>query len=97
MVKHIIFWKLKPELKAEKDKLIAELNHKFQDLIGKVDGLILAEVGANYNDGDYDMALYSKFTSREAEKGYQVHPEHMKIKNRVHEITAGRSCIDYDC
>lgn len=97
MIKHVIFWKLKEEVKNDGfDEKLNNLREKFANLIGKVDGLIKAEVGLNYNGGDFDMCLYTEFESKEAEKGYQVHPLHLEIKDIVHSLVCDRACIDYE-
>lgn len=97
MVKHIIFWKLKDEVKDEKlIEKVEILRGKFANLIGKIDGLLEAEVGLNYNGGNYDMCLYSVFESKEAEKAYQTHSLHLEIKEIVKTLICDRVCIDYE-
>lgn len=97
MVKHIIFWKLKEE--AKNDKLIEnveKLRAMFANLIGKAEGLVSAEVGLNYNGGDFDMCLYCVFESKEAERAYQTHPLHLEIKEVVHSLVCERVCVDFE-
>ena len=96
MVKHLIFWTLKPEKKAEAAEVAAMLDAKFKALLGAMDGLTEIEVGQNYNGGGFDLALNCTFTSREAEKGYQNHPGHIAIKEIVHTLIDGRECVDYE-
>jgi hypothetical protein len=96
MVKHIIFWTLKPEKKAEAAQIAKELNAKFKGLLGVVDGLTEIEAGHNYSGGAYDLALNCTFTTKEAEKGYQTHPSHLAIKGTVQALVCARECIDYE-
>jgi hypothetical protein len=96
MVKHIIFWTLKPEKKADAAEITKELNAKFKGLLGVVDGLTEIEVGHNYSGGAYDLALNCTFTTKEAEKGYQTHPGHVAIKEIVHTLVNARECMDYE-
>lgn len=96
MIKHIIFWKLKDEAKGENlQKNVDLLQGKFKALLGVVDGLEEIEVGINYNGGNFDITLYSVFSSKEAEVGYQSHSAHLAIKEIVHSLVCERVCIDY--
>lgn len=97
MVKHIVLWELKEEAKGENlSDTINLLQGKFKDLIGVIDGLTAIEVGSNYNGSKFDIALYCEFTSKEAEKAYQGHPEHLKIKAVVQTLVCDRAAIDYE-
>ncbi len=96
MVKHIVLWKLKDAQRANAAGVAASLRSWFKSLIGVVDGLTAIEVGVNYKSGDYDLCLIADFRSREAEAAYQTHPEHLKIKELVHQVISGRSAFDYE-
>ncbi len=94
MLKHVIFWKLNENEDANKCADI--LNPMFNRLIGKVDGLVWAEVGVNVNGGDFDLVLYTEFESAQDEKNYQTHPLHLEIKEVVHKMVCDRICVDYN-
>lgn len=47
MVKHILFWALKPEKKQDAEEIVTELNRKFQNMQPQIKGFLKAEVGAN--------------------------------------------------
>lgn len=96
MVKHIVFWKLKDEYQADAEKIAQELREHFQRMLGQADGMLAIEVGPNYNGGNFDLALYAEFTTKEAQDAYQVFPPHMEMKKRVHELVCARECIDYE-
>lgn len=96
MVKHIVLWKLSDEGKEEGiTKIINLLQGKFKALLGVVDGLKAIEVGENYNGGEYNIVLYCEFESKEAQDNYQTHPAHLEIKEVVHTLVNGRTCVDY--
>jgi hypothetical protein len=96
MVKHIVLWKLNDEGHKEgAEKVVNLLQGKFKALIGLVDGLKAIEVGENYNGGEYEIALYCEFDSKEALDNYQAHPAHLEIKKVVHSFVNGRTCVDY--
>lgn len=97
MVKHIVLWTLKDDVKKDADKIIADLQQRFHALLGIVDGLTAIEVGRNYNQGSkFDLALYCEFTTKEAQAQYQTHPAHVAIKEIVHDLVYGRECVDYE-
>ena len=56
MVKHIVFWNVRDDEKKEEN--MTEMKKRLTSLVGKIDGLISAEVGFNYNPNGYDLALY---------------------------------------
>lgn len=97
MVKHIVFWKLKEQAdgrsKLENAKLMKE---KLEALVGVVDGLISAEVGINFTEGGYDVALYSVLEDRAALAVYQNHPAHLKVREFVHLVISDRAVADYE-
>lgn len=94
MIKHIVFWNVRND--ENKENNMKEMRKKLTSLVGVVPGLISAEVGFNYNPKGYDVALYSVFESKEALDGYQVHPEHLEVKEFVHSVITERACADYE-
>ena len=62
MVKHIIFFTLKPE--ADKDKVISAAQAALVPLVGKIPGLTKMEVKKAFVGPDF--VLYSELESREA-------------------------------
>lgn len=94
MIKHIVFWNVRDDEKKQDN--MAEMRKRLTSLVGKVDGLISAEVGFNYNPKGYDLALYSVFKDKESLDGYQVHPEHLKVKEFVHSVITDRCVVDYE-
>lgn len=94
MVKHIVFWNVRDD--ENKKHNMEEMKKRLTSLVGKVDGLISAEVGFNFNEKGYDLALYSIFIDSKALDGYQVHPEHLKVKEFVHSVITDRCVVDYE-
>ena len=94
MIKHIVCWKIKEEL--EKPFVMPKMKEMLLSLQGKIDGLISMEVGFNYNGGEYDIALYSVFESKEALALYADHPDHLVVKKYVHEVISDRTAVDYE-
>lgn len=97
MVRHIVFWQLKDELRHNgAPEVIADLRKSFAALSGKIDGLTRIDFGPNYKDGPYDIALCCEFVSREAEAAYQDHPLHLEVKKKVAAAVKGRAAVDYE-
>lgn len=96
MVKHIVMWTLKEEVKKDADRIIDNLQKRFHALLGVVDGLTAIEVGKNYNGGKFDLVLYCEFTTKETQDSYQTHPAHVAIKSVVQELVCDRECVDYE-
>jgi hypothetical protein len=96
MVKHIVMWKLKEYANGESKKTNSiKIKKMLESLQGVVPGAYKMEVGINYNPGGYDVVLYSEFNDYDALEGYQVHPEHVKFKEFVHEIASNSVVADY--
>lgn len=97
MIKHIVFWKLKEQAdgrsKAENAQLIKE---KLEALRGQVDGLINIEVGINFVDGNYDVALYSELATKDDLDVYQNHPKHQAVLPFVRAVVEDRKAVDYE-
>lgn len=98
MVKHIVMWKLKNEAhgnnKATNAKLIKE---KLEDLNGKIEGLLKAEVGIDFlGGGNFDVVLYSEVSSREALDSYQQHPLHQAVLPFIREAVVDRKAVDFE-
>ena len=99
MIKHIVLWKLKEHAEgASKQQNAIKVKSMLEDLRGKIPGLVKLEVGLNFESSDSasDIALYSEFATREALDAYQIHPEHMKVKEFLPLVREERRVIDYE-
>ena len=97
MVRHIVFWQLKDELKqSDAQKVIYDLRESFTGLAGRIDGMTHIDFGVNYKVGAYDIALCCEFMSREAEAAYQDNPLHVAVKKKVQAAVKGRTAVDYE-
>ena len=94
MVKHIVMWKLKDN--ENKQANMEKMKEMLCGLVGKVPGLIFAEVGFNYNPDGFDIVLYSELESKEALNVYQDHPEHLIVKAFVRSVITERVVTDYE-
>lgn len=99
MVKHIVFWKLKDELKGEqRDQVLRRIKEGFEALRGVIPGMTHIEIGFDFSRGadSGDIVLYSEFESRQALQGYQDHPGHLAMVPVVREWRVERRVVDYE-
>lgn len=99
MIKHIVFFTLKPHAEgrpAHENAL--EMKARLEALNGRIDGLLMLEVGVDFSrtDASADVALYSEFADRASLDAYQVHPEHVAIATWVGGLRESRTIADYE-
>lgn len=99
MVHHVILWKLKEGLsKQEKEEVLKNIKENLEALHSKVPGLIdITVITEPLASSNADVMLDSLLENEEALKGYQVHPEHVKVADTyVRPYTEVRMCMDYE-
>ena len=99
MIKHIVLWKLKDYAEGTtKQQNALKIKGLLEEMRGKIPGMLKLEVGLNFEkSGDAaDISLYTEFESREALDAYQIHPEHMKVKNFLPLVRTERRVVDYE-
>lgn len=99
MVKHIVFWTLKPYAEGRPAAENAlEVKARLESLRGRIPGLLFLEVGIDFGHGEMsaDIALYSEFTDRDSLKGYQEHPEHLAVVDFLRRVRDQRIVVDYE-
>jgi hypothetical protein len=97
MINHVVLFKLKNYPDEEKVQIISELKSLLEGLQEKIFEVKFIEVGVNYEleAKSYDMALISYFESIKDLDAYRVHPEHLKVVERIKETTVERAAVDY--
>ena len=98
MVKHIVLFKLKDEVPADK-KLTAmkEFKAAIEALPAKISVIRKIEVGLNMNPGEtWSIALYSEFDTLDDVKFYATHPEHVAAGKLIADVKESRACVDYE-
>lgn len=99
MVKHIILWKLKDEIKGEeKVKVLNNIKTGLEGLAGKVPGIVEIKVQIeSLESSNADLMLDSSFADEAALKGYAVHEAHVAVANEfVRPFTEVRMCLDFE-
>ena len=94
MVVHIVLFEFKEENKKENILYIKEL---LDGLKNKIDILNTIEVGINFDKAPraMDLSLYSTFHSIEDLNAYAIHPEHLKVVEKIKEVTISSKVSDY--
>ena len=95
MIKHIVFFNLKEDNKAEN---ASKMKTILEDLVGKIDEIVELEVGLDFSntEASYDVALYSTFKSQEDLNAYAIHPLHVECVNFIKTVIMKRSVVDYE-
>lgn len=97
MVRHIVLWNLKDEaLGRTKAENAQEMKTQLEALAGKIPGLSSIEVGINFGEGNYDVALVSVHEDKNALALYADHPDHVKVKNMIGQVVTQRVACDYE-
>jgi len=96
MVRHIVSWNFREEIPEEKRAEVRqELSRRFPALVGKIPGLIKAEVGIPpLSSSNCDMALYCEIEDEKSLYIYQKHPEHQAVAAVVKAHCHERRCVD---
>ena len=96
MVKHAIMWNFKEEaLGRTKEENIRQLENMLRGLLGVVPGLYSMEIGRGAVEGNYELCLVAEMEDLNALQVYTDHPEHVKVKEFVRQVTCGRAVCDF--
>lgn len=94
MIRHIVFWNLKDQTEDGcKSENATAIKAGLEGLVGKIDGLLRAEVSVGL-PGGMDLCLYSEFDSIEALEAYKIHPLHKQVQELVHRSMTERVACD---
>ena len=97
MIKHIVMWNLEDVAEGNsRDENARRIKKGLESLKGVIDGIIHLEVGINVNPKGFDLVLYSEFSSMDALKEYDCHPEHLKMREFIHKVITERVVADYE-
>lgn len=99
MVKHIVMWKLKDFPEKEKNRVVEELRKRLIALKDSIPVIRNMEVGINSPEAaqsNYEVVLISEFNSFEELQTYQMHPEHLLLKEYLETIRDYRTAIDFN-
>lgn len=91
-------WKFRRDLEESPAEIAAEMKSRLESLVGKIDGLLRAEVGVNVKEtaSSYDAVLTADFPSFEAMEAYKVNPLHVEVSEYCKSRRLERVDVDYE-
>ena len=98
MIKHIVMWNVRGATAGERMDAVRLLKSRFEDLRGRIPGLLHLEVGVDTSRVDYacDVVLYSEFETQQAVDAYEKHPEHLRVRDELGDVRIARHQVNYD-
>jgi hypothetical protein len=96
MIKHVVFFKFKPEAGSAE---IADLENSLRALPAVIPEIREFVVGRDVvrSERSYDLALISAFDDLSAMNRYQVHPDHQAVVAKVKALCNGVVAVDFEC
>lgn len=97
MHKHIVMWNLRAASHGERAQAAQLVKCKFEDLRGRIPGMLHLEVGIDTSRVAYacDVVLYSEFDSQQSLDAYATHPEHLRVRHELGNLRITRHQVDY--
>lgn len=97
MIKHIVLWKINKNGSLEdRRNTIESFKKKTEFLKTMIPEIKEATVGSNMNSGDaFHVCIDSTFDSEEALNTYIDHPEHLKVREFMNEVSYEKTVFDY--
>ena len=92
MIRHIVLFNVKEG--EDKDQVAATASKVLEPLVGKIPGLLHAEVERCFNGVDF--ALYSELEDKDALAVYADHPLHTEAKSHFFHLLESRVAADYE-
>jgi len=95
MIKHVVFFKFRPEVPEGK---ILQLEKDLAGLPAVIPEIKEFQIGRDviHSDRSFDLALISAFTDLDALQRYQVHPNHQAVVALVKEIAEKVAAVDFE-
>lgn len=95
MIKHVIFFKFKPETTEQDIEKLAEGLGALPSTIPEIKSY---EFGRDVvrSERAYDFALVSSFDDLEAVGRYSRHPEHQKVLKHINAICSKVKSVDFE-
>jgi hypothetical protein len=95
--KHIVMWNVRGETPAQKSDAANLIKSAFENLSGKIPGMLKLEIGIDVSRIDYacDVVLYSEFDSNESLQAYASHPEHLRVRQELEGVRTSRHQVDF--
>ena len=91
MVVHIVFFKIADEAARQ---IAVE---KLESMRGQIPGLLEVEAGVDFSREEraFDVALFTRFESKEALAAYQLNPIHGEVVKYIRSVASESKVVDY--
>jgi quinol monooxygenase YgiN len=99
VIRHIVMWKFKDSAEgATRAENLATFKTMLEGCRDLVPGTLHLEVGIAGEglESSSDIVLISDFTDKAALDAYQVHPEHLVVKDFAKRVVESRQAVDYE-
>jgi len=96
MLKHLVFFKFKPETTDAQIDELAERLGNLPEVIAEIKEFVFGRDIVR-SERSYDFALVSLFDDMDALQRYQVHPDHQAVLAHVKQICSGVAAVDFEC
>jgi len=96
MLKHLVFFKFKPETGQDAIDQLATGLGGLPAIIDEIREFVFGD-DIIRSERSYDFALVSMFDDLEAMQRYQVHPEHQKVVAHARAICSSIVAVDFLC
>ena len=95
MIRHVVFFKFKPEASAEERKAALDA---LRDLPRKIDVIREFEVGDNIipSTRAWDAVLLARYDSLDTLQEYSLHHEHVAVAGKLRAVCENIGSVDYE-
>lgn len=95
MLRHIVFFKFKPETPPERRQNFISM---LRALPTQIQGIIAGEVGEDilHKERSFDVALVFTFKARADLDAYTPHPKHVLVIEESHRVNEKVCSVDYE-
>lgn len=93
MLVHMVMFRVKEAFAED----LAQFMDDVRALEGRVPSLRSIEIGRNIVESEraYDVGLIARFDDIAGMEAYQVHPEHVKLLDRIRPVTTSAVAVDF--
>lgn len=97
MIKHIVFWKINEHGTAEDRKqTVHTFRERTEYLKTIIPEIVEASVGSNVNSEGFHVCIDSVFRTMEELERYINHPEHLKVRQFMNDVSYDKTVFDYE-
>ncbi len=95
MLRHVVMMKFNDDQNVE--MISTEIKQRLEVLVSSVEPLKAVEVGLNISKkpSAYDLVLIADFNDEAGLDAYRLHPDHVRILNRIKNTVEKMAAVDY--